>query len=262
VNRAPLDAATLQAGLEPPWTQLTVVDETASTNADLIAQAGTASDGVVLVAEHQSAGRGRLERSWTSPPRSGLTFSALVRPGPPLATWGWLPLLAGVAVCDAVTATGVKAALKWPNDLLVGGEQRKAAGILVQVANEAAVIGIGLNVSTTADELPVPTAASLATEGATVDRTALLAAILTELGRQYARWQATRGDAWACGLAADYHDRCATLEQNVSVTTADGGSFSGVASGIDAEGRLRISADGAEHVVAAGDIEHIRPATR
>jgi BirA family biotin operon repressor/biotin-[acetyl-CoA-carboxylase] ligase len=274
VNRPLLDAAALQAGLEPPWTQLTVVDETASTNADLIAQTGTGASGtgasgaaasgtgvagVVLVAEHQTAGRGRLERGWTSPPRSGLTFSALVRPGSPLATWGWLPLLAGVAVCDAVTATGVKAALKWPNDLLVGDEQRKAAGILVQVANEAAVIGIGLNVSTTAPELPVPTAASLTTEGVTVDRSALLAAILVELGRQYTRWQGTRGDAWACGLAADYHDRCATLGQNVLVTTADGGSFSGVASGIDAEGRLRITADGVEHVVAAGDIEHVRP---
>jgi BirA family biotin operon repressor/biotin-[acetyl-CoA-carboxylase] ligase len=278
VNRPLLDAAALQASLQPPWTQLTVVDETASTNADLIAQAGTAAAGiaqagtaaaggaagvvaagVVLVAEHQTAGRGRLERGWTSPPRSGLTFSALVRPASPLATWGWLPLLAGVAVCDAVTATGVKAALKWPNDLLVGDEQRKAAGILVQVASDAAVIGIGLNVSTTSDELPVPTAASLATEGVSVDRTALLAAILVELGRQYDRWQATRGDAWTCGLAADYHDRCATLEQNVLVTTADGGSFSGVASGIDTEGRLRISADGAEHVVAAGDIEHVRP---
>jgi BirA family biotin operon repressor/biotin-[acetyl-CoA-carboxylase] ligase len=264
VNRAPLDAAALRAGLAPPWTQLTVVAETASTNADLVAQAGAdaTADGIVRVAEHQSAGRGRLERTWTSPPRSGLTFSVLVRPTAPLATWGWLPLLAGVAVCDAVAATGAKAALKWPNDLLVGTEQRKAAGILVQVANEAAVIGIGLNVSTTAAELPVPTAASLATEGVSVDRTALLAAILTELGRQYARWQATRGDAWACGLAADYHDRCATIGQDVSVTTADGGSFSGVATGIDAEGRLRITANGAEHVVAAGDIEHVRPATR
>jgi BirA family biotin operon repressor/biotin-[acetyl-CoA-carboxylase] ligase len=85
--------------------------------------------------------------------------------------------------------------------------------------------------------------------------------MLVELGRQYIRWRGTRGDAWACGLATDYHDRCATLEQNVSVSTADGGSFSGVATGIDAEGRLRITADGAEHVVAAGDIEHIRPAS-
>jgi BirA family biotin operon repressor/biotin-[acetyl-CoA-carboxylase] ligase len=251
-----LDAAVLQAGLEPPWTQLRVVDETDSTNADLLGLADAAPDGTVLVAEHQNAGRGRLDRTWTSPPRSGLTFSVLVRPGPPMATWGWLPLLTGVAVCDAVAATGVTAALKWPNDLLVGAEQRKAAGILVQVASEAAVIGIGLNVSTTTEELPVPTAASLATEGASVDRAVLLAAILAELGRQYLRWHDARGDAWACGLAADYHDRCATLEQNVSVTTADGGSFSGVATGIDAEGRLRIAADGAEHVVAAGDIEH------
>jgi BirA family transcriptional regulator, biotin operon repressor / biotin---[acetyl-CoA-carboxylase] ligase len=256
VTRAPLDVAALRAGLEPPWSQLTVVDETASTNADLLTQ--TEADGVVLVAEHQTAGRGRLDRSWTSPPRSGLTFSALVRPAAPLAAWGWLPLLAGVAVCDAVAGTGAKAALKWPNDLLVGAEQRKAAGILVQVAGAAAVIGIGLNVSTTASELPVPTAASLATEGVTVDRTELLGTILTELGRQYTRWQATRGDAWACGLAADYHDRCATLDQTVSVHTADGGSFRGIATGIDAEGRLRITADGAEHVVAAGDIEHVR----
>lgn len=258
MNRAPLDAARLQARLEPPWTRLTVLAETASTNADLLGQAGTAAEGTVLAAEHQTAGRGRLERTWTSPPRSGLTFSALVRPSPPLATWGWLPLLAGVAVCDAVAATGVTAALKWPNDLLVGARAGKAAGILVQVANEAAVIGIGLNVSTTAEELPLASAASLATEGVTADRTDLLAAILHQLGRQFTRWQATRGDAWACGLAADYHDRCATLGQHVSVQTADGGSFSGVATGIDAEGRLRITADGAEHVVAAGDIEHLR----
>jgi BirA family biotin operon repressor/biotin-[acetyl-CoA-carboxylase] ligase len=261
VNRAPLDAAALQAGLEPPWTSVRVVDETDSTNTDLLADAAQAADGTVLVAEHQTAGRGRLDRTWTSPPRSGLTFSALVRPGTPIATWGWLPLLTGVAVCDAVNAVGVDAALKWPNDLLVGVDRHKAAGILVQVADEAAIVGIGLNVSTTAGELPIPTAASLATEGADVDRGELLAALLRELGRQYLRWRDARGDAWACGLAADYHDRCATIGQHVSVSTADGGSFSGVATGIDAEGRLRISADGVEHVVAAGDIEHIGAAT-
>jgi BirA family biotin operon repressor/biotin-[acetyl-CoA-carboxylase] ligase len=269
VNRAPLDAAAIRAGLEPPWTSVRVVDETDSTNADLLAGVEQTADGTVLVAEYQRSGRGRLDRTWTSPPRSGLTMSALLRPGTPIATWGWLPLLAGVAVCDAVNATGVDAALKWPNDLLVGIEQRspvgaqgrKAAGILVQVADEAAVVGIGLNVSTTADELPIPTAASLATQGASVDRAELLGALLRELGRQYLRWRDARGDAWGCGLAADYHDRCATLGQHVSVSTADGGSFSGVATGIDAEGRLRISADGAEHVVAAGDIEHIGPVT-
>lgn len=259
VSRAPLDVAALQAGLEPPWTRLTVVDETESTNADLLGAAEGTAEGTVLVAEHQSAGRGRLDRAWTSPPRSGLTFSVLVRPGTPPATWGWLPLLAGVAVCDAVGAAGVEAMLKWPNDLLLGAEQRKAAGILVQVAGDAAVIGIGLNVSTTAQELPVPTAASLATEGGEVERSALLATILAELGQRYLDWRDARGDAQACGLAADYAACCATVGQHVTVSTADGTALRGRASGIDPEGRLRVSADGREHVVAAGDVHHIRP---
>ena len=75
----------------------------------------------MLVAEHQHAGRGRLDRSWTSPPRAGLTFSIVLRPTVPIRTWGWLPLLAGVALDEAVAAaTGVPVALKWPNDLLHG----------------------------------------------------------------------------------------------------------------------------------------------
>ena len=258
MSRAPLDAAALSAGLDPPWTRLTVVEETESTNADLLRAAESTPEGTVLVAEHQTAGRGRLDRAWTSPPRSGLTFSVLVRPGTPRTTWGWLPLLAGVALADAVAPAGVEAMLKWPNDLLLGTEQRKAAGILVQVAGEAAVVGIGLNVSTTGDELPVPTAASLATEGGEVERSALLATILTELGYQYVRWRDARGDARACGLATDYEQRCATLGQNVTVATADGAALSGLATGIDPEGRLRVSVDGREHLVAAGDVEHIR----
>lgn len=262
MNRAPLDAAALQTGLVPPWSRLTVVDETTSTNADLLAlaeSAESAPDGTVLVAEHQNAGRGRLDRTWTSPARSGLTFSALVRPDTAVATWGWLPLLAGVAVCDAVAATGVGAALKWPNDLLIGPAQRKAAGILVQVAGEAAVIGIGLNVSTTADELPEG-ATSLAAEDVAADRGALLTSVLVELGRQYIRWRDTGGDGRGSGLAGDYQVRCATVGQVVLVSTADGRTFRGVATGIDAEGRLRVAVDGVEHVVAAGDVEHVRPA--
>jgi BirA family biotin operon repressor/biotin-[acetyl-CoA-carboxylase] ligase len=235
-----------------------VVDETESTNADLLGAPESTPDGTVLVAEHQTAGRGRLDRTWTSPPRSGLTFSVLVRPGTPRTTWGWLPLLAGVALCDAVAAAGVDAVLKWPNDLLLGTEQRKAAGILGQVAGEAAVIGIGLNVSTTAGELPVPAAASLATEGSEVERSALLATILFQLGYQYLRWRDARGNAEASGLATDYHERCATLGQNVTVTTADGAVLRGLATGIDRDGRLRVTADGREHVVAAGDVEHVR----
>jgi BirA family biotin operon repressor/biotin-[acetyl-CoA-carboxylase] ligase len=255
-ERPPLGLVALPAS----WS-LTVVDETESTNADLLAAAGRTSPGAVLVAEHQTAGRGRLDRSWTAPPRSGLTFSVLLRPDAPVATWGWLPLLAGVAVHDAVSPF-VDARLKWPNDLLVGADLRKAAGILVQVSGRAVVIGIGLNVSTTPQELPVPTAASMETAGVGgVDRAALLGRILAELSHRYLQWQRSDGDAHASGLAADYLERCATVEQEVSVHMPAGDSFAGVATGIDGEGRLRVDVGGRERVVAAGDVDHIRPLT-
>lgn len=262
VERAPLDAEALRAAIAGPWSRLTVVDETASTNADLLAAAAQTPDGAVLVAEHQTSGRGRLDRSWESPPRAGLTFSVLLRPDVPTPTWAWLPLLAGVALCDAIGDTGARAALKWPNDLLLGADERKAGGILVQVNGDAAVIGMGVNVSTTADELPVPTATSLAMAGATVtDRGALLVAVLSELAGRYAQWRAARGDAGASGLAADYRQRCVTFGRQVTVMLAGGAALSGLATGLDADGRLVLDRDGAECVVAAGDVEHLRAAT-
>ena len=134
-----------------------MVDRTGSTNADLLARAlGGAPEGVVLAAEEQSAGRGRMGRAWVSPPRAALTFSLLVRPATvPPARRGWLPLLAGVAVATAVTAvTGVQTRLKWPNDVLTG--PAKLAGILAEAAGNAVVVGVGLNVSTEPGELPPP----------------------------------------------------------------------------------------------------------
>ena len=193
-----------------------MVAETTSTNADLLADAG-APDRTALVAELQTAGRGRLDRGWTSPSARGLTFSVLLRPGVPMMLWGWLPLLAGVALHEAVSAvTAIPAELKWPNDLMarpeVGGG--KLAGILAQSTGDAVVIGIGINVSTGADELPVETATSFALCGATeLDRTTLLIAILGRLDARVAQWVDVGGDAEACGLAAVYRDLCATLGQ-------------------------------------------------
>ena len=154
MDREPLDVQALQAALGERWPQIRVVAETGSTNTDLIADSA-APDRSLLAAEDQTAGRGRLERSWVTPPRAGLTFTVLLRPGAPLATWAWLPLLAGVAVHDAVgELTGVGTSLKWPNDLLADDE-RKLAGILAQTTGDAVAIGIGLNVSLRADEVPV-----------------------------------------------------------------------------------------------------------
>ena len=258
---APIDAAALHATLDQRWARLTVVDETASTNADLIADTA-APDRTALIAEVQHAGRGRLDRTWSSPPARGLTFSVLFRPAVPMMLWGWLPLLAGVALHEAVTgATAVPCELKWPNDLLareeVGGG--KLAGILAQSSGDALVIGIGLNVSTAAEELPVDTATSLALCGAPdIDRTTLLIGILSRLDARVAQWSDVGGDAEACGLAAAYRDLCATIGSDVSVTTG-ASTLRGRAVGVDESGRLVIEADGVVQALSAGDVEHVRP---
>jgi BirA family transcriptional regulator, biotin operon repressor / biotin---[acetyl-CoA-carboxylase] ligase len=260
------DAEALGATVGRSWARVAVVAETASTNADLLADA-SAPDRSVLVAEHQVAGRGRLERDWVSPPGAGLTFSVLLRPPVTALRWGWLPLLAGVALHGAVTAhAGVRVALKWPNDLLAAGGAEpasfgKVAGILVQTTGEAVVIGIGLNVHTARADLPVESATSLALCGAPgLDRGQLLAAILKHLDARYAQWVDVDGDAGACGLAAAYREACATLGRLVTVTGTDGVLTRGTAVGVDSSGRLRVEAGDAIQVIAAGDVEHVRPA--
>jgi BirA family biotin operon repressor/biotin-[acetyl-CoA-carboxylase] ligase len=233
-----------------------VVAEAESTNAVLLATAD-APDHAVLAAEYQSAGRGRLDRSWVSPPRAGLTFSVLLRPATAPATWGWLPLLAGVALAEAVQdVTGVDAALKWPNDLIAGPDEHKLAGILAQSNGAAVVIGIGLNVSTTRVELLFETATSLALLGAAdVDRAELLAAVLDRIGRWYATWTAD-----PAALATAYRAGCATLGRQVRVTLAGGGAVEGVAADVDESGRLQVRTDAGVETVAAGDVAHLRPA--
>jgi BirA family biotin operon repressor/biotin-[acetyl-CoA-carboxylase] ligase len=251
-DRLALDVRRIQ--LAPPWSRLDVVAETDSTNADLLAMSD-ALDGAVLVAEHQRAGRGRMGRSWKSPPRAGVTFSVLLRPPVATACRPWLALLAGVALCEVVPLPAV---LKWPNDVLVNG--RKVGGVLSQATVHAVVLGIGVNVSTTPDELPVPTATSFAVEGVEyLDRTAFFAALLSAIGRRYLQWLRADGDAEASGLAAEYRSWCGTIGQEVAISIAGGSSLRGVATGIDSQGRLLVWADGVDHAIAAGDVEHLLP---
>jgi BirA family biotin operon repressor/biotin-[acetyl-CoA-carboxylase] ligase len=261
MERRPVDSDALRAAVGPRWARVEVVAETESTNAALM-QDTAAPDRSVLVAEHQASGRGRLDRTWESPARAGLTFSIVLRPMAPIPTWGWLPLLTGVALHDAVrSVTGLDLALKWPNDLLGGPSEGKLAGILAQTSGEAVVVGIGLNVSTTREELPVPTATSLELCGATdVDRTELLVAILTGLDARAAQWSDVGGDAEACGLAADYRAACATLGRQVSVTTTSGVAVTGAARAIDSDGRLQVDTGDRLEVIGAGDVQHLRPA--
>jgi BirA family biotin operon repressor/biotin-[acetyl-CoA-carboxylase] ligase len=267
LDRPPLSARALSAALVREgglWREIRVVTETGSTNDDLSAAARDgAVDGSVLVAETQTAGRGRLDRVWTSPPRAGLTFSVLLRPGPtvPVTRWSWLPLLAGLAVQRAVSRLAeVEAWLKWPNDLLLGPDRKKVAGLLVQVIGDAAVVGIGLNVSNNPGELPRPDATSLAlADAACTDRDPLLRAILRSLATEYQAWRAAAGDPVTSALSRDYLAVCDTIGRPVRAALPGGDTLEGVAAGLDDAGRLvlRTAGDG-ERVLSAGDITHLR----
>ena len=267
-SRTPLDAAAVRAAAVRPgglWRTVEVTAVTGSTNADLLARAAAGEpEGAVLAAEHQSEGRGRLGRAWTSPPRAALTFSVLLRPSSvPRARLGWLPLLAGVAVAAAVRAVAaVDAQLKWPNDVLAG--RAKLAGILAEAAGDAVVVGIGVNVSTGPAELPPPgpgglAATSLAVEGAAADRAVLLAEILAGLERRYRAWCAVFGDTERSGLRAEYTGLCGTLGRRVRVELPGGRVLGGVAAALDTDGRLLVSVPpDADLPLAAGDIVHLR----
>jgi len=256
-QREPLDVARLRtsaAGFD-----VHVFDETPSTNATLAAAAReAAAEWTVHTTDHQSAGRGRLDRTFTMPPLTGIAVSVLLRPVEvPATRWPWLPLVAGLAVVDTAAGVGVAAALKWPNDALVD-DRRKLSGILVERVETpqgpAAVLGIGLNVSLDREELPVETATSLLLEGATTtDRTEVLARLL---GRVRSRVEQWRDAARAEDLAGDYAAVCSTIGRRVRIERSDGSHVVGEATGVDPSGCLIV--DGTAW--SAGDVTHLRPA--
>ena len=266
LDRPGLDGAALAGALTRDstlWRSLEVVDEIGSTNAELIGRAtnledGGAAEGAVLVAEHQVTGRGRLDRVWTSPPRAGLTVSFLLRPEVPAARRGWLPLLTGVALAESVAeVTSVLPSLKWPNDLLAA-DGRKLAGILAESSGTAVVVGAGLNVSTTAEELPdTGTSLTRITAGA-VDRGTLLLAFLRAVERRYRRWVDVLGDPVSSGLAQDYLAWSSTVGTTVSVALPDGSTLEGVAQAVDWDGRLVVATAEGTVALASGDVRHLR----
>lgn len=276
LTRPSLRAQPLRAALcapAGPLARLDVVEEVGSTNAELAARAGADPEGhphlSVLVAEHQVAGRGRLGRIWSAPARSGLFVSVLLRPAAPRQRWSWLPLLAGATVVEVLRRTaGMGASLKWPNDVLVdaGAAQRapgKVAGLLAEVLGDGSgvVVGIGLNVGLTEQELPVPTATSLMLAGsASTDRDVLARALLRALAADVAAWEEAGGDPAGSGVAARVRQGCSTIGREVRVELPGGEGVQGVAEGVDDDGRLLVRADGdgAPVAVSAGDVVHVR----
>ena len=231
---------------------LDVLDEAGSTNAVLVerARAGTEREFSVVVTTNQTAGRGRLGRTWTAPPGKTIAVSVLLMP-PTSEKLGWLPLLAGLAMTRAVRSlvTGHAVTLKWPNDVQVEG--LKVSGLLAElVPGAGVVIGAGLNLTMDESELPTPVSTSLTLVGASADDLVdrALAAYLGELKGLYT------GMLAGSDIRALVEAECSTIGRSVRVELPGGDNLYGTATGVDGEGRLIV--DG--RAIAAGDVTHLR----
>ena len=260
-----LSEAGLRDRLRPagPWAAFVLLDVTDSTNRVAMEMAENgAPHGTVVVADAQTAGRGRMGRRWESPAGKNLYVSLLLRPTVPIVDAPSLALVAGIALADAVEAVGVPAALKWPNDLYCGG--RKAAGILAEMASDPdgvrhVVIGAGLNVNAAEDDFPPGlrgTATSLRLcAGKPFRRVDVLARLLEAFGARYAEFIAG-------GFASlrDGWDRRDFLRGRRILLRRQGGEGWGTADGLDATGALRFLTDGAAAVEAvhSGEILDFR----
>ncbi|MFS0130778.1 biotin--[acetyl-CoA-carboxylase] ligase [Corynebacterium striatum] len=272
---APLDIERIRTALADDFAVIDYVEQTGSTNTDLM-QAENVADGTVLLANEQVSGKGRLGRTWVSPAGSQLILSVLILPEA-LEYLGTLPLASGLAVTDTVEGS----VLKWPNDVHIDGN--KLCGILAEAGPVGAafksvpktefnkaevnkaevapkteagatlsarvVVGMGLNVTLTREQLPIEKATSLALEGRDTDRTELAIALLKNLRRRITQWENQDPQ-----LMADYRRVCSSIGQEVRLE-APTGDVVGVVESIADDGRINV---GGEYY-SAGDVTHLRP---
>ena len=248
LHRAALRESELHAELSPYW-RVSVVDVTTSTQTALATRAiaGKVKPGDVITANFQRAGRGRMSRTFEAPKNSALLFSFYLKPQRKKEDWGWISLIAGASVAQVLKK--YNATVKWPNDILI--KEKKVSGLISEIHGEGVVVGIGINVGMTIGELPVPTATSLAIEGATnIDRNHLLANVLNEFESIFTSWDL--GDESITGL---YASLCSTLGTKVQIHYPNDLIEKGIAMGISARGELIL--DSGTHV-QAGDVVHLR----
>lgn len=251
--------------------RLRVLAETGSTNDDLVAIAADEAAYSTIVAASQTAGRGRLGRPWVAPPEASLSISVLLRPAYPggeplpLEHYGWLPLIAGVAMAEAIEPlVPGQVGLKWPNDVQIDGQ--KVSGLLAELVPgaDAVVMGSGVNLALTADQLPTPVSTSLLLAGAELTGDELADAVLSRylerLRELVTAFLHSGADVDASGTRELVVERCTTLGQQVRVELPGGSMLHGTATGIDRSGRLqvRLGSDGSTVAVAAGDVTHLR----
>ena len=274
-----LDLERIRTALANDFTTIDFVEKTGSTNTDLM-QATNVADGTVLLADEQLSGKGRLGRTWTAPAGSQVIFSVLLLPES-LEQLGTLPLAAGLAVTDSIEGT----VLKWPNDVHIDGN--KLCGILAEAGpvgqafkaapkteltkvevgkaevnkaevNKAVgaaapsarvVVGMGINVTLSREDLPIEKATSLALEGRDTDRTELAITVLKNLRRRIAQWENQDPQ-----LLRDYRAVCSSLGQEVRLETPSG-DVTGHVDGIGEDGRIMVAGE----YYSAGDVTHLRP---
>jgi BirA family transcriptional regulator, biotin operon repressor / biotin---[acetyl-CoA-carboxylase] ligase len=251
--RAPLGRLDALASTDwAPWPTPEILETTPSTMVDVESRASAgAPEGTVVVAEEQTAGRGRRGRTWESSARAGLWWSLLLRPRVTLDRIGWLPLVVGIGVARGLrSAAGVDVALKWPNDVLVGGG--KIAGILAErLADGSVVVGVGINIDQDEAELPEG-GASLRTLGSSADRTAVLLEVLTAVAGTYREWMSGRD------MRDEYVALSATVGRRVAASLGSR-VLEGHAERVGPSGELVVvDAEGHEHLVSAGDVTLLR----
>lgn len=242
----PISRQALQAGVNDFWRSFQISAETASTNTDALATADQLEgEAHVFATEHQTQGRGRLNREWLSRAGEAIAMSLVLRPTIDRSRWPWISLLAGLAVRDALADFVDQVGVKWPNDVLVG--ERKISGILAETQGQVLVVGIGINVNQT--QVPFDSATSLHIEiGVETNRTALMIAVLNSFESRYTQLQADFH-----GLVDDYRHYCVTIGRQVDIHLADT-VVSGLATGVDEHGQLQLGVDS----YSAGDVVHIR----
>jgi len=247
--RAPLNQSRITAALSRYW-RVSVVDLTASTQDDLANKvtAGDGRSGDVIIANYQSAGRGRSDRSFLAPPSTALLFSVYLTPERSRDDWGFIPLLAGFSIADTLRKISANVLIKWPNDLLI--DEKKVGGIISTAVGQGVIIGIGINVSTTTTELPVESATSLALAGVTkLDRNFLLALILNAFERDFTDWD--QGE----NFLEKYSELSATRGREVTIVGPSESTIQSRALSFDEQGRLHLE-DG--QIVTVGDVVHLR----
>jgi BirA family transcriptional regulator, biotin operon repressor / biotin---[acetyl-CoA-carboxylase] ligase len=229
-----------------------VVEVTGSTQDDLfqLASSESAIPKTILASEYQTSGRGRLDRTFTAAPMSALTFSIYIEPKVERDEWSFLTLLAGLSVHEALALLDpqVSVGVKWPNDLLIG--EKKFAGMIAQATKKGVVLGIGINVAMTTEELPVENATSLALEGFTnLDRNEILAAIINHFEINLEMWEHDKS------FLAEYRSASVTIGKDVEVTLPGGEIIRSKAVDISNAGALLLEND---REVTVGDVVHLR----